>query len=60
MFSVECGCIAHYTAREDDGSDLVAVNCRMAQAAQIEAFAVREFDGLDSCQYRDDDETARS
>lgn len=60
MFSVECGCTTHHTAREGDGSDLVAVNCRMAQAAQIEAFALREGDGLDSCKYRDEDETARS
>lgn len=50
----ECGCTTHYTALEEDGTDLVAVNCRMADPAQIEAIPVREFDGLETWKYLDE------
>ncbi|MDH3389513.1 MAG: hypothetical protein OEN02_16605 [Gammaproteobacteria bacterium] len=39
---------------ESDGSELVAVNCRMAPAAQIGAIPVRRFDGLVSWRYLDE------
>jgi len=49
-----CGCTTHYTAREADGSELIALNCRMAPLAQIRSIPVREFDGLNTWQYRDE------
>ena len=51
----ECGCTTHYTAREDDGSELIALNCRMASPAQVDAITVLKFDGLDSWKYRDEE-----
>jgi hypothetical protein len=51
----ECGCTTHYTASEADGSELIALNCRMAPTSQIHALTVREFDGLVSWKYRDEE-----
>lgn len=50
----ECGCTTHYTTTEADGSDLVAVNCRMAPAALIEAIPIRRFDGMKTWRYLDE------
>ena len=50
----ECGCTTHYTAKEPDGTELVAVNCRMAPVSAIKGIPVREFDGLVTWRYRDD------
>lgn len=49
-----CGCTTHYTATKKDGSELIALNCRMAPEAQTAAIRVRRFDGLDSWRYLDD------
>ena len=49
-----CGCTTHYSSGGDDGDELIAINCRMAPAAAIEAIPVRRFDGLNSWQYIDD------
>jgi len=46
-----CGCTTHYTALDDDGSNLVALNCRMAPLAEIDKIPVRDFDGLDTWKY---------
>ena len=49
-----CGCTTHYTTLDDDGSDLIAINCRMAPASAIDGIPVREFDGLVSWKYLDE------
>lgn len=49
-----CGCTTHYTATEENGSELVALNCRMAGTAVTDAIELRRFDGLDSWRYLDD------
>jgi hypothetical protein len=50
----ECGCTTHYTATEADGGEMIALNCRMAPLSQIRDIPVREFDGLNTWQYRDE------
>jgi hypothetical protein len=50
----ECGCTTHYTSIESDGSELVAINCRMAPLAEISDIPVREFDGLKTWRYLDE------
>ena len=50
----KCGCTTHYTAADDDGGELVAINCRMARPVEIGAIPVRDFDGLDSWKYLDE------
>jgi len=51
----ECGCTTHYTASEADGSELIALNCRIAPTSQLHALTVREFDGLVGWKYRDEE-----
>lgn len=50
----DCGCTTHYTATDSDGVPMIAVNCRMATIEQMKAVPVRQFDGLDSWQYLDE------
>ncbi len=50
----ECGCTTHYTAAEDDGRELIAVNCRMAELSDVSKIPVREFDGLFTWKYMDE------
>ena len=50
----ECGCTTHYTATEADGSELIAINCRMAQSSDISNIPIREFDGLITWKYLDE------
>ncbi len=50
----ECGCTTHYTAAESDGSELVAINCRMAKLSDISEITIREFDGLTTWKYVDE------
>ena len=50
----KCGCTTHYTAIESDGSELVAINCRMAPLPKIRNIPVRPFDGLDAWKYMDE------
>ena len=50
----ECGCTTHYTTTQDDGSELIAVNCRMAQLLDVSNIPVREFDGLLTWKYTDE------
>jgi hypothetical protein len=49
-----CGCTTHYMAIDDDGSDLVALNCRMAPGTEISNISIREFDGLNAWKYSDE------
>jgi hypothetical protein len=49
-----CGCTTHYTTLEDDASDLVAINCRMAPTTTIADIPIRMFDGLVTWKYLDD------
>ena len=49
-----CGCTTHYTAVADDGSELLAINCRMAQPSDIDSIPVREFDGRVGWRYLDE------
>ena len=51
----DCGCTTHYSAAEHDGSQLIAVNCRMAQPSDIDGVPIRDFDGLQSWKYLDED-----
>jgi hypothetical protein len=41
-------------AIDDDGSDLVALNCRMAPGTEISNISIREFDGLNAWKYSDE------
>ncbi|MCP4388409.1 MAG: aldehyde-activating protein [Gammaproteobacteria bacterium] len=50
---VDCGCTTHYTTTNSDGSQHIALNCRMAQTSEIEGIPARSFDGLDSWKYLD-------
>ena len=50
----ECGCTTHYTSTESDGSELIAINCRMAPLSKIGNIPVRAFDGLDTWKYLDE------
>ena len=50
----ECGCTTHYTATESDGTELIAINCRMAPIPEINNIPIREFDGLDTWKYLDE------
>lgn len=50
----ECGCTTHYTATGDDGTETVAVNCRMAAPGDIDGIPVRDFDGLKTWRYLDE------
>ncbi|MCG6890373.1 MAG: aldehyde-activating protein [Gammaproteobacteria bacterium] len=50
----ECGCTTHYTTTDDDGRELISVNCRMAQLSDIANIPVREFDGLVTWKYLDE------
>ena len=49
-----CGCATHYTAVEEDGSLLVAINSRMVETSVTEGIPVRRFDGAVSWKYLDD------
>ena len=49
-----CGCTTHYTATEKDGSELVAINCRMAPLSEISNIPIRDFDGLKTWKYLDE------
>ena len=51
----KCGCTTHYTALEDDGSELIALNCRMAPPAQVDAIKILKFDGRDSWKFLDEE-----
>jgi hypothetical protein len=46
-----CGCTTHYTSTDSDGSQLIALNCRMAPISEIDGIAIRHFDGRDSWRY---------
>jgi hypothetical protein len=48
-----CGCTTHYTSTDSDGSQLIALNCRMAPISEIDGIAIRHFDGRDSWRYLD-------
>lgn len=50
----DCGCTTHYTTLEADGSEMVAINCRMARLSEICNVPLREFDGLVSWKYLDE------
>lgn len=50
----DCGCTTHYTTIEENGNELVAINCRMAAPSDISKIPVREFDGLTTWKYLDD------
>jgi len=50
----KCGCSTHYTATEANGSDLVAINIRMATPAVTDSIPVRYFDGAVTWQYIDE------
>ena len=50
----ECGCTTHYTATESDGSELIAINCRMASLSEVSNIPVRAFDGLGTWKYLDE------
>lgn len=50
----DCGCTTHYTTLDEDGSELIAINCRMAPATAIADIPVRVFDGLVSWKYLDE------
>jgi len=40
-----CGCVTHYRTLPDNPKPLIAINFRMAPAADIADIPVREFDG---------------
>jgi hypothetical protein len=44
-------CTTHYTSTDSDGSQLIALNCRMAPISEIDGIAIRHFDGRDSWRY---------
>ena len=48
-----CGCITHWSSSMDDQPESMAVNCRLAEPADIEGMRIRRFDGADSWQYLD-------
>ena len=50
----KCGCSTHYTATESNGSDLIAINIRMAPATVTDSIPVRYFDGAVTWQYVDE------
>jgi hypothetical protein len=50
----KCGCSTHYTATESKGSDLIAINIRMAPASVTSSIPVRHFDGAVTWKYVDE------
>jgi hypothetical protein len=48
-----CGCLTHYTSREDGPESRFAVNARMLPPDLIESLPVRRFDGADTWRYLD-------
>ncbi|MEM7292344.1 MAG: aldehyde-activating protein [Pseudomonadota bacterium] len=49
-----CGCTTHYATTEDDGNELIALNCRMANQDAIDGILIRPFDGKDTWRYLDE------
>lgn len=43
-----CGCLTHYTPRERDNKDKMAVNFRLVDAHIVSSLKVRYFDGADT------------
>ena len=48
-----CGCLTHYTTREDGPESRFAVNARMLPLDVMESLTVRRFDGADTWRYLD-------
>ena len=48
-----CGCLTHYTTRQDGPESRFAVNARMLPLAVMESLTVRRFDGADTWRYLD-------
>ena len=48
-----CGCTTHWESLQWGKAGRMALNCRLADPADIESVRIRRFDGSDSWQYLD-------
>ena len=48
-----CGCTTHWISIDADEPDSMAVNCRMADPAEIAELPIRQFDGAKTWRYID-------
>ena len=48
-----CGCTTHWMSTDPDQPDAMAVNCRLAEPANIASIPIRHFDGANSWRYLD-------
>jgi hypothetical protein len=48
-----CGCTTHWSSISEEEPDRMAVNCRLAEPADIAEMPVRHFDGAASWRYLD-------
>ena len=48
-----CGCTTHWESLDQETSPRMAVNCAMAEPADIAGLRIRHFDGAESWRYLD-------